>query len=94
MIVPFAKVYNASSLGLPSDDVDWDASVVFEPPVKFSHKDSPLRRQTPTIAMALLWLHGTQRPDTMRSYRNDEVPYTGIPRSCGRRLFTVKLFMR
>ena len=94
MIVPFAKVYNASSLWLPSDDADRDAIVISETPVKFSHIALPFRRQTPTIAIALLWLHGTHRPDTMRSYRNDEVPYTGIPRRCGRRLFTVKLFMR
>lgn len=94
MIVPLAKVYNASSLGLPTDNPDFDSTVVFESTIKLPHNNLPLRRQTPTIAFALLWLHGTQRPDTMRSYRNDEVPAMGMPRSCGRRLFTVKLFMR
>ncbi|EPB4437542.1 hypothetical protein ACRN85_001230 [Enterobacter hormaechei] len=41
MIVPFAKVYNASGLGLPPDDVDGDASVVSESPVSFSHSSRP-----------------------------------------------------
>ncbi|HIE5014104.1 TPA: hypothetical protein ACXNLO_001319 [Enterobacter cloacae] len=41
MIVPFAKVYNASSLWLPSDDTDRDAVVVFESPVNFSHSSRP-----------------------------------------------------
>ena len=45
MIVPFAKVYNASSLGLPSDDVDGDASVVSESPVNFSHSSRPFVHQ-------------------------------------------------
>jgi hypothetical protein len=70
MIIAFAQVDNAAGFRFPSDNANWDAVVVFEPSVKFSHKDSPLRRHTPTIAIARLWLHGTQRPDTMRSYRN------------------------
>ncbi|EPG9192147.1 hypothetical protein [Enterobacter hormaechei] len=41
MIVPFAKVYNASSLWFPSDDVDGDTSVVSESPVNFSHSSRP-----------------------------------------------------
>ncbi|MFZ5421945.1 hypothetical protein ACOZAC_11535 [Enterobacter hormaechei] len=41
MIVPFAEVYNASSLWLPPDDVDGDASVVSESPVNFSHSSRP-----------------------------------------------------
>ncbi|HIC7932403.1 TPA: hypothetical protein ACW7MP_003723 [Enterobacter hormaechei] len=55
MIVPFAKVYNASSLWLPPDDVDGIASVVFEPPVNFSHSSLPfsfIRANASTIAFS------------------------------------------
>ena len=70
MLIAFAQVDNAVSFRFPSDNSNWDTVVVFEPSVKFLHKDPPLRRHTPTIAIARLWLQGTQRPDTMRSYRN------------------------
>jgi predicted TPR repeat methyltransferase len=70
MLIAFTQVNNAASFRFPSDNANGDSVVVFEPSVKFSHKDSPLRRHTPTIAIARLWLQGTQRPDTMRSYRN------------------------
>ncbi|OAT74918.1 hypothetical protein A9B99_17175 [Mangrovibacter phragmitis] len=77
-----------------TNDVDNETSGVFVLAVKFLHNALALREYTPTIDVALLWLHATQRPDTIRSYRNNVVPGTGIPRSCGKRLLAVKLFMR
>ncbi|MGX9741005.1 hypothetical protein [Pseudocitrobacter corydidari] len=41
MIVPLVKVYNASSLGLPTDNPDFDSTVVSESPVNFSHSSRP-----------------------------------------------------
>ena len=92
--IPFPQVDDTTCLRFPADDSDRFAVVVFKLAVNFSHNALALRLKTPTTPRARLWLHATHFPHTMRSYRNDEVPYTGIPRSCGRRLFTVTLFMR
>lgn len=74
MLVSVSQVDDAPGFWLPPDNPNRDAAVISESPVELTHNDSPLRRHTPTIAAARLWLHATQRPDTMRSYRNDEVP--------------------
>lgn len=67
MIVPFAKVYNASTFLFPPDDPHFITPPVPENPVKLAHNLFISKRHSPTAAIASLWLHGTHLPDTIRS---------------------------
>ncbi len=86
--IPFTHVDNALGFRLPANNVDIPPSPVLKPAVKQVHTVSP------TVGPALLWLHGASLPDTMTSYQNGGNPCDEVPRCCGTRLFTVKLFMR
>lgn len=86
--IPFSHVDNALGFRLPANNVDISPSPVPEPAVK------QIRTVSPTVEPAFLWLHEALLPDTMPSYQNDGNPCNGVPRCCGTRLFTVKLFMR
>lgn len=84
----FSHVDNALGFRLPANNMDASPPPVPEPAVKQVHTVSP------TVEPAFLWLHEALLPDTMPSYQNDGNPCNGVPRCCGTRLFTVKLFMR
>lgn len=84
MGIPFSQEDDTLRFWLPADDLDGLTVVVFELPVNFSHNALALRLKTPTTPRALLWLHSTHFPPTMRSYRNEETPGTGYIRSCGK----------
>lgn len=84
----FSHVDNALGFRLPANNVDASPPPVPEPAVKQIHTVSP------TVEPAFLWLHEASLPDTMPPYQNGGNPCNGAPRSCGTRLFTVKLFMR
>lgn len=67
MIVPFEKVYDASTLLFPPDDPHLNTPPVPENPVKLVHNFFISKCHSPTTAIASLWLHGTHLPDTIRS---------------------------